>query len=258
MGDYHKFTKNIKNLLHIDLDLYKEAQMKRRLTSFRDKKNFSSFHDFFNELKVNNTLQAEFLDRVTINVSEFFRNMKRWEILEKKIIPNLLKTKKNLSVWSAACSTGEEPYTLSIILSEYLPLDAFTILASDLDAEVIAKAKQGKYVEHSLKEVPQHIKTKYFTKTQDTNEYIIQDHLKQPITFRVEDLFQTTFTNKFDLIVCRNVFIYFTEEAKQQLYHKFHRALKEDGILFVGSTEQIFQPQKYGFAVEETFFYRKI
>lgn len=257
MGDYNQFTKKIKDLLHIDLDLYKEAQMKRRLTSFREKKGYSTFLELYNAIASDPGLEAEFLDRITINVSEFFRNFKRWEILEKKILPNLLKNKSKIKVWSAACSTGEEPYTLAIILSNHLPLHSISILATDIDANVIKKAKIGKYHENSLKEVPVHIKEQHFNQISPT-EYQINDKLKQSIQFKVEDLFQCNYRDEFDLIVCRNVLIYFTEEAKQQLYYKFNQALKADGILFVGSTEQIFQPQNYGFKPEDTFFYRKI
>ncbi|MFA8438000.1 CheR family methyltransferase [Pueribacillus sp. YX66] len=257
MGDYNQFIQQIKSLLHLDLDLYKEAQMKRRLTSFRERKGYTSFHQLYTAMENDFTLQSEFLDRVTINVSEFFRNYKRWEILETKILPNILEHKSQINVWSAACSTGEEPYTLAIILANFLPLHSISILATDIDAKVIEKAKIGRYSEHSLKEVPTQIKNENFTKI-NSNEYEVNQNLKKIIQFRDQDLFQSSYHQEFDLIVCRNVLIYFTEEAKQRLYCKFNRALKKDGILFVGSTEQIFQPQNYGFTTEDTFFYRKI
>lgn len=257
MGDYIQFTKQIKQLLHLDLELYKEAQMKRRLTSFREKKGFPTFQKLYTAMQNDLSLQSEFLDRVTINVSEFFRNYKRWAILEEKILPKLLKRNSHINVWSAACSTGEEPYTLAIILSKYLPNQSFSILASDIDAQVIEQAKAGRYMEQSLKEVPVQIKNEYFTKL-SSGEYVINEKLKRTIRFEQQDLFKTSFLDEFDLIVCRNVLIYFTEDAKQKLYHKFNRALKDNGILFVGSTEQIFQPQNYGFVTEDTFFYRKV
>lgn len=257
MGDYNHFIQQVKSLLHLDLDLYKEAQMKRRLTSFRERKGFASFQQLYTAMENNLTLQSEFLDRVTINVSEFFRNYKRWEILENKILPKILKNKSQINVWSAACSTGEEPYTLAIILASFLPLHSISILATDIDAAVIEKAKIGRYSEHSLKEVPPQIKNEHFNK-KSSDEYEVNQKLKKTIHFREQDLFQASYHQEFDLIVCRNVLIYFTEEAKQQLYYKFNRALKKDGILFVGSTEQIFQPQNYGFTTENTFFYRKI
>src|SRR5690625_3673582 len=110
--DYEHFVKNIYLKTGIDLSLYKEAQMKRRLTSFITNKGFKSFHAFYRSMKKDESLFNGFLERMTINVSEFFRNAKRWEVLEKKILPRLLQENKELRLWSAACSTGEEPYTL--------------------------------------------------------------------------------------------------------------------------------------------------
>src|SRR6478672_3268811 len=105
--DYQLFVGNIKRKTGIDLSLYKEAQMKRRLISLYEKKGFSTFQDFFAEMNKNKDLLNEFLDRMTINVSEFYRNYKRWEVLEKKILPKILQRTKKPKIWSAACSTGE-------------------------------------------------------------------------------------------------------------------------------------------------------
>ena len=252
---YEQFVRQVHQLMKIDLSQYKEAQMKRRLTSFRDKKGFSDFEPFIQALKTDRQLRYEFLDRMTINVSEFFRNLNRWQVLESKIIPQILKTTTHLKVWSAACSTGEEPYTIAIILSKFRSIDAYTIVATDIDDKALHIAKLGTYRERSFKNVPEDVKTRYFLK--DGHTYVINDDLKKHIVFQKHDLLSDPFDSGFDLIVCRNVMIYFTEEAKDRLYEKFSRSLKKDGFLFVGSTEQIFDPQKYGMAREDTFFYRK-
>ncbi|KAB2338322.1 protein-glutamate O-methyltransferase CheR [Cytobacillus depressus] len=253
--DYQNFVLNIKRKTGIDLSLYKEAQMKRRLLSLYEKKGFQSFHDFFEEMRKDDELLNEFLDRMTINVSEFYRNSKRWEVLEKKILPKLLANNKRLKIWSAACSTGEEPYTIAMIMSNFMPLSQVQILATDIDENVIARAKIGTYPERSLNEVPAEMKKKYFVK--EGNFYKVSEEIKKTVTFKKQNLLSDPFGGPFDLIVCRNVLIYFTEEAKEQLYHKFSRALKPDGIYFVGSTEQIFNPTKYDLETEDTFFYRK-
>lgn len=256
MGDYEQFVGSIKRKTGIDLGLYKEAQMKRRLTSLCEKKGYPSFSTFFDALNSNQTMMNEFLDRMTINVSEFYRNGKRWEVLEKKILPRLLKENKRLKVWSAACSTGEEPYTLSMILSAYMPLASVSVQATDLDVNVIQKAKLGLYPERSLAELPEPMKRKYFQ--QEGAFYKISDDIKRTVTFKKQNLLSDRFESSFDLIVCRNVMIYFTEEAKDELYRKFNAALRPGGVLFVGSTEQIFNPERYGFQVEDTFFYKKV
>ncbi|WP_075982130.1 CheR family methyltransferase [Bacillus massilinigeriensis] len=254
--DYQLFINNIKKKTGIDLSQYKEAQMKRRLTSLYEKKGFRSFQDFFNEISKDKELLNEFLDRMTINVSEFYRNAKRWEVLEKKILPRLLEKNKRLKIWSAACSTGEEPYTIAMILSKFLPISQIEILATDIDENVLCRAKKAIYPERSLNEVPMDIKRKYFL--QDGSFYKVTEDIKKAVTFKKQNLLSDSFGGPFDLIVCRNVLIYFTEEAKDGLYKKFSSALKPGGIFFVGSTEQIFNPGLYQFETEDTFFYRKI
>jgi chemotaxis protein methyltransferase CheR len=229
--------------------------MKRRLTSLYEKRGFHSFSEYFTQLTTDSKLFDEFLDRMTINVSEFYRNSKRWEVLQEKIIPKLLSQNKRLKIWSAACSTGEEPYTIAMVLSKFMPLSNISILATDLDVNAIARAKVGTYPERSLQEVPPAVKEKFFTK--EGMFYKVDDAIKKTVTFKKQNLLADPFDNNFDLIVCRNVLIYFTEDAKNIVYNKFSQALKPGGILFVGSTEQIFNPTTYQLETEDTFFYRK-
>lgn len=256
-NDYAQFVANIKRLTGIDLSLYKEAQMKRRMTSLYEKKGFRSFREFYEAISKDKELLDEFFDRMTINVSEFFRNKKRWDILEKNFLPTMLEKSKDLKIWSAACSTGEEPYTMAMILSKYLPISQIRILATDIDEKVIEQAKMGLYHERSLNEVPKELIRKFFIK--EGSLYKISDDIKKTVTFKKHNLLADPFGGPFDIIICRNVLIYFTEEAKEKLYYKFSDALKQGGIFFVGSTEQIFNPSKYGLeTTNETFFYRKI
>lgn len=192
---------------------------------------------------------------MTINVSEFYRNAKRWEVLEKKIFPRLLESSRKLKIWSAACSTGEEPYTIAMVLSNFVPLSQIEVQATDIDENVLARAKLGLYPERSLNEVPADIKAKFFSKDRDF--YKVADEIKRTVTFKKHNLLADPFDSQFDLIVCRNVMIYFTEEAKNILYNKFSASLKNDGVFFVGSTEQIFNPSQYQLDTEDTFFYKK-
>ncbi|WP_318617339.1 protein-glutamate O-methyltransferase CheR [Sporosarcina sp. YIM B06819] len=256
MPDYAAFIGNIKKKTGIDLSLYKEAQMKRRLTSLYEKKGYRNFKDYFEAIHNDNELLEEFLDRMTINVSEFYRNAQRWDVLEKKIFPKLLAQNKKLKIWSAACSTGEEPYSLAMVLSSHVPVRDIAILATDLDLGVIERAKVGLYPERSLKEVPAPVVKQHFNN--DGHFFQVKDEIKKTVTFKQQNLLEDRFDTGFDLIVCRNVMIYFTEEAKDQIYMNFSKSLKTGGILFVGSTEQIFNPAKYGFESEDTFFYRKV
>jgi chemotaxis protein methyltransferase CheR len=253
--DYNLFIKKVNDQLSLDLSNYKETQMKRRLTSLRMKRGFDTFTSYFNSMLKDPALLNEFKDRVTINVSEFWRNPNRWTVLEKKFIPEMIARSSRLKCWSAACSTGEEPYTLAMILSEQGALNS-DILAMDLDQNVLEKAEQGRYLDRSIRDVPQEYLKKYFAK--DGDHYQITPSLKRMIRFRNGNLLLDRFEKDFDLIICRNVMIYFTESAKHDLYHKFAASLKPGGLLFVGSTEQIFSPVQYGLEVVDSFFYRKI
>ncbi|QGQ96870.1 protein-glutamate O-methyltransferase CheR [Paenibacillus psychroresistens] len=254
--DFALFVKKIKEFTTIDLNQYKEAQMRRRLTTLRTKKGFSTFVAFYEAISKDKNLLYEFLDRMTINVSEFWRNANRWEILEKKFIPEMLQQNRKIKCWSAACSTGEEPYTLAMIIAETRGgLQDIQVSATDIDDGALEKARAGIYLDRSIRDVPANYLKKYFK--QNGIMYNITSDLKAAVKFQKQNLLLDKFEINHDLIVCRNVMIYFTEEAKHLLYQKFAHALRPGGILFVGSTEQIFTPGQYNLEPVDTFFYRK-
>lgn len=256
VDEFDLFMDNFYQYSKIDLRKYKRPQMQRRLTALRDKLGFKDFGAYFEAMKKNEKLYHEFLDRMTINVSEFYRNPNRWEVVQNKVLPEFLAKSKKLKVWSAACSTGEEPYTLAMILSQYLPLSEIKIHATDIDENAIARAKAGVYHQRSLQFVPEEVIKKYF-RQHDNQMYAVSEEIKKCVSFKQHNLLEEPFESGFDLIVCRNVIIYFTEEAKDRLYRKFSDALKPGGILFVGSTEQIFNPQSFQFQTYDTFFYQR-
>ncbi len=257
MAKYEAFKKDINNLINIDLNYYKEKQMKRRIESLLTRNNFKDFDDYYIGLKTDKQLLDQFINYLTINVSEFYRNPSQWDVLEKDIIPSLMASnKRGLKIWSAACSTGEEPYSLVMLLSNFFPLRDIKILATDIDDEAMNKAQLGLYNEKSLENLPRGFKEKYFTKIQ--NSYKISDDIKKCVEFKKMDLLKDRFQSNIDLITCRNVMIYFTEEAKELLYSKFYNSLNDDGVLFVGSTEQIIMPEKHKLKPVRTFFYKKL
>ncbi|RKD72854.1 chemotaxis protein methyltransferase CheR [Sinobaca qinghaiensis] len=254
-GDYIVFTEKVKTKTGIDLSLYKEDQMKRRLKTFYEKKGFSSFVSFFDDgLMKKDELFHQFLERMTINVSEFYRNPSRWEQLEETIFPLLCKGSSVFKVWSAACSTGEEPYTISHMLNEAPYCSHYSILATDIDTNALLTAEKGIYTSHTLSAIHM-ARPGLLKKTEDG--YEVSAHLRSKVTFKQLNLLGDAFDRQFDFISCRNVLIYFTESAKADLYRKFYHSLKDGGILFVGSTEQIFQPQQFGFETAGPFLYRK-
>lgn len=257
-GNYETFKKNYLQLADIDLSSYKENQMKRRIENFIGKQQeITSYDDFFQLLKKDKDAYDRFITYLTINVSEFYRNPLQWETLEQEIIPMFLKKPgRPLKIWSAACSTGDEPYTLAMVLSELMPANQFQIIATDLDNEVLSKAKKGLYMKSSIKGLPQKYRDKYL-EIDSTGVVKVSDKLKSNITFKQHNLLKDSYPQGIHIIVCRNVMIYFTDEAKSEIYRKFAKSLVDNGILFVGSSEQIIGPEKYGFSGIKSFFYEK-
>lgn len=253
--EYSEFILHIKRKLGIDLSLYKEKQMKRRVTSLRNKRGYSNFHTYGLAMDQDQPLLQEFVDRLTINVSEFYRNPKRWQVLQQKILPMLFEQTKEIKIWSAACSTGEEAYSLAMMVLEYFPKLSCKIIATDIDDQALVQARQGIYQEQALKELPTGLKNKYFTVQHGL--YHVNPELKKIIQFKKHNLLADQYPNKVDLIVCRNVLIYFTDGAKETIYANFSKALLNSGVLFVGSTEQIFTPQTFNLLLIDTFFYQK-
>ena len=162
---------------------------------------------------------------------------------------------KTLKIWSAACSTGDEPYSLVMALSRHIPLNMIRITATDLDKQVIAKAKVGLYNEKSIAAVPDDFKKKYFTKI--GLSYQISDEIKSRVIFSEHNLLGNDYGKDFNMIVCRNVLIYFTEEAKDEVFRKFYHSLKPGGILFIGSTEQIINHKDIGYERKNSFYYER-
>lgn len=253
--DYEGFKEEILKMTKINLTLYKEKQMKRRIDALIKKNNFDTYKEYVQALKDSKDLFKEFINYLTINVSEFYRNPDQWAVLEKEIIPLLLGKNKKINIWSSACSTGDEPYTLVMVLNKMLPLSSIKIFATDIDMGALEKAKNGVYTTKSLENLPKEMREKYFTMVGDN--YKVKDEVKNCVEFRQFNLLRDPYPTGMDLIVCRNVLIYFTEEAKNDIYKNFNMALNPQGILFVGSTEQMIMANKYNFKSIKTFFYVK-
>lgn len=254
--DYEKFKSAVFALTKIDLNAYKERQMKRRIDALIAKHGITGYEAYVQVLKTDKTRFEEFVNYLTINVSEFYRNPDQWQVMDKEIIPELIyKYGKNLKIWSSACSTGDEPYSLVMALSRHIPLNQIKILATDLDKQVIAKAKVGLYSEKSIAAVPEDLKKKYFTKV--GLSYQISDEIKARVEFREHNLLENNYPKDFHMIVCRNVLIYFTEEAKDEVFKKFYHSLVPGGILFIGSTEQIINHRDMGFERKSSFYYER-
>jgi chemotaxis protein methyltransferase CheR len=255
MEGYEKFKEKVFTKTKLDLSLYKERQMKRRIESLITRHGLQDFESYFRLLDTDKKAFDEFINYLTINVSEFYRNPGQWDVLREEVFPEILKKTKRPKIWSAACSTGEEPYSLVMCLSEFLPLKDIKIYAVDFDQEALNKASVGLYSDKSIKNVPPEYVKRFFEPV--GKGFRIKDEVKQCVEFKKMNLLRDEYPKGFDMVVCRNVMIYFTEEAKDEMYKKFYESLVHGGYFFVGSTEQIIQPQRYNFESNRTFFYYK-
>lgn len=234
---YSYFKHQILRLLDLNIDAYKQTQMRRRLATFVENRHSGNPMVFLRRLDGDEETLAELRDMLTINVTEFFRDAEQFEALQRDVLPQLLKPGP-FKVWSAGCSLGDEPYTLAIILDEMGRGRGSSILATDFDRGALSRARAGgPYREADLKGVSPERLEKHFRESDDG--HYINEKLRSRVEFRELDLLSDPFEEGFDLIVCRNVIIYFDVLPKRQLVHRFRDALKPGGVLFIGATEAL-------------------
>ncbi|AHH02991.1 Chemotaxis protein methyltransferase [Borrelia nietonii YOR] len=210
----------------------------------------NSFTEYINYLEnqKNQISLIELVDKISTNHTYFFREPNHFEFLENKLLPKMLKqmaqSEEEIRIWSAGCSSGEEAYTIAMILNEYIDNNKIhckvKILATDISITVLNEAKRGIYPEDRVKTLPKHLKSKYLNKL-TSNKFEVKDILKKRIQFKKLNLMNEffPFKKKFDLIFCRNVMIYFDEKTRNKLAEKFNQHLKDDSYLFIGHSETI-------------------
>jgi chemotaxis protein methyltransferase CheR len=252
--DYAQFVRRVQALTGIDLTAYKPDQMRRRLGSLMYQRGIKTFTDYAAVLAREPDRLKEFTDFFTINVSEFFRDPPKWEQL-RSLLPALLRSRPRLSIWSAGCSIGAEPYTLAMLLSELTPTTQHKILATDIDRTILNRAQRGEdYREAELRHLPATHRQRFFSRS-GPDSYAITDELRRRVTYQRHNLLADRYPSDCDLILCRNVVIYFTDEAKAGIYRRFQAALQPQGLLFVGATEIIMQAQVLGLRTVINSFY---
>lgn len=254
--DFNEFHKWVHRELGINLSAYKPEQLNRRINSLMTRVGIKTLDEYSKVIKSNSEQRQKFLDFITINVTEFFRNPELFVDLEKQISKELLTNTPNLKIWSAACSIGCEPYTVGMILNKLAPNGRHNIIATDIDNTILSRAKAGEYTQNEMKGINNENLSKYFKIKDD--KYYIESKIRNMVTFKKHDLILDTYETGFDLIICRNVVIYFNNDIKQEIYKKFNNSLKKGGLLFVGATESIYNYKDYGFEKASTFIYKKI
>ncbi len=253
---YERFSASVRALLGFDLTQYKRPQVWRRVNSFARQKGFATIHELVDACKSDLDLRTALRDMITINVSEFFRNPEAWEQLRTLALPDLLKLGRPIRMWSAGCSLGYEPYTWAMMIKEAGGTADTRILATDLDETILSQARVAAYAEHQMIGVSNARRAKFFDQQGGTSS--VKPQLRTMVQWRRHDLLRDPFPTDQDLIVCRNVVIYFTDDAKDGLYRRFSEALRVGGYLFIGATEAIADWRGFGLQMVTSGLYRKV
>jgi chemotaxis protein methyltransferase CheR len=239
-ASFERLKKMVKESLGINCDGYREEYLRRRFDlRLKETKTFT-FANYVNYLRKTPSEFSFLLRDLTVNYTSFFRDIDVYKYLEKTVLPSLL-SQPYAKIWSAGCSTGEEPYTLAILVSKLNKAAGSqckaTIFASDIDKEALAQAKEGSFRSSQLQGVERWMLTNYFVKNGDA--YIANDQLKSLIRFEIHDLMKPYIHQPLDLILCRNVMIYFSREGQQVVHMNFFNALRNGGYFVSGKTEML-------------------
>jgi chemotaxis protein methyltransferase CheR len=246
--EFKQLSDFIKHNYGINLRKEKMSLLTGRLHNILVQNNLSSFSDYYNYIVSDKTGRAvkTLVDKITTNHTYFMREVDHFDYFRDKLLPYFSKTlkDKDLRTWSAGCSSGEEPYTLAMIIDEYFGAEKklwdTKILATDISGKVLDKAKKAIYNSDSIASLPAHWKLNYFQKI-DTEKSILVDKIRNEIIYRRLNLMDETFPFKkrFHVIFCRNVMIYFNNNTKMELVRKFYNLMEPGGYLFIGHSETI-------------------
>lgn len=226
-----------------------EARLQKRLKAL-GLNTFDEYADLVFSVAGNSDELIHLIDVVTTNKTDFFREPAHFDYLVKSAIPSLIDNcdagiRNPLKIWSAGCSTGEEPYTLAMVLSEFIaanPGFRTSILASDISASVLSKARNAIYTEDRVDTIPLYLKKKYLLRSRDTTKSLVRiaPHLRQMVNFRrLNFMEEFGLPEHMDIIFCRNVIIYFDKPTQERLLNRFHQQLVRGGFLFLGHSETL-------------------
>lgn len=245
--DFTRLVRFIHSNYGIDLTK-KKSLIENRLSTTLSSMGYQDFKSYVDHIILDkNTADIDvMLNKVTTNYTFFMREAEHFDYFRNTILPWIVETKKNrvMSIWSAGCSSGEEPYTISMIIKEFLgskaPLWDTRVLATDISQRVLSAATSAVYPEESLKNLPPTWKQKYFTKAPEEGHYLVAPAIKSNVIFQTFNLMSPIrFRSKFDVIFCRNVMIYFDQTTRDGLIHRFYDATNPGGYLLIGHSEAL-------------------
>jgi chemotaxis protein methyltransferase CheR len=257
MSEYAEFCAGVRGICGIDLLQYKRGQMERRIRTHVERRGVDGgLHDFLRVLKASPDELERFLDRVTINVSQLWRNPQQWAVLERDVVPELAE-RGRVRIWSAGCSYGAEAYTLAAICVDAIPQARVEIAGTDIDRRMVERAREGAFSAEDARDAPASMLERHFERT-DGGGWLAGDRLRRMTRFDVGDLLRVEpRPGSYDLVLCRNTVIYFTEDVRDALHARLARSLRPGGYLVVGATERVSDPRALSLELTHPFTYRR-
>ena len=254
--DYTTLCEGVRRITGIDLLQYKRGQMERRIRTFASKQGVTDLAAYLKVLQADKTKVDAFLDRVTINVSQLWRNPEQWDLLAKKVLPELAAESGRVRAWSAGSSYGAEAFTLAAVASAAIPRARVTIKGTDIDKRMVERARKGHFSDEDARTAPSALLAKYFDR--DGDGYQAKRELVSMCSFEVGDLLRMAVpSGRLDLVLCRNTVIYFNDEVRNALHARLAQALRPGGYLVIGSTERVQDPREMDLTPTHPFVYRK-
>lgn len=256
VGDeYVVFCEAVRGLCQIDLLQYKRGQMERRVRTFASRRGAEGLPQYLRMLRSSREELDVFLDRLTINVSQLWRNPEQWDVLARHVLPELAREGR-IRAWSAGSSYGAEAYTLAAVCRDAVPATRVEIRGTDIDRRMVARAAQGHFSDEDARSAPQDALRRWFQRTPEG--WQASSELRRMMRFDVGDLLRMNIPSaSFDLILCRNTVIYFNEDVRDDLHARLVEAVRPGGYLVIGSTERVSQQRELGLTATHPFTYRK-
>ncbi len=245
--EFKEFCKYIYDNVGINLTDKKYSLVHNRLRSRLVKYNFNSYGDYFNFVKEDkeNDELTNLINAITTNVTTFFRDRNQFNTFSQLVLPYFEQKHTNINIWSAGCSTGEEPYSIAIEILKHTTNIKFKIHATDISTKVLDSASAGIYSKEQIKTVEEHYLRRFFIKRNDKFEVLPK--VKENVQFYKLNLVEDKFPPRMDIVFCRNVVIYFDKDTRDKLYKKFYDSLNQDGFFFVGHSESLFTNKLFKF-----------
>jgi len=254
--EYGAFCGVVQRLCGIDLSQYRRGQMERRIRTFAERRGMTRLADYAGLLGNDREELDAFLDRVTINVSQLWRNPEQWDLLQNTILPEFAGASR-FKAWSAGSSYGAEAYTLASVCLQALPGLRTEIVGTDIDKRMVQRAREGVFSVGDARDMPRTQRVRWFTERDDMLH--AAPELKRLCRFDVGDLLAMRPPQAiYDLVLCRNTVIYFTPEVKDALHARLANAVVPGGYFMVGSTERISEPAALGLELAHPFVYRRV